>query len=39
MKYKSQTAIPDFENDDIFFIYGAMAWYKKKGNLAPNDRI
>ena len=30
MKYKSLTAIPDFENDDILFIYGAMACYKKR---------
>ena len=38
MKYKSLSAIPDFINDDILFIYGAMACYKKKGNLAPNAR-
>ena len=38
IKYKSLTAIPDFKNDDILFIYGAMACYKKKGNLAPNAR-
>ena len=37
-KYKSLTAIPDFKNDDILFIYGAMACYTKKGNLAPNAR-
>ena len=36
IKYKSLTAIPDFENDDILFIYGAMACFKKKDNFAPN---
>ena len=30
IKYKSLTAIPDFKNDDIMFIYGAMACYKKR---------
>ena len=34
----SLTAIPDFKNDDILFNYGAMACYKKKGNLALNAR-
>ena len=29
IKYKFLTAIPDFKNDDILFIYGAMACYKK----------
>ena len=37
-KEKSLPAIPDFENDDILFIYGAMACCKKKDNLAPNAR-
>ena len=32
------SAIPNFKNDDILFIYGAMACYKKRGNLAPNAR-
>ena len=26
--YESLTAIPEFENDDILFIYGAMACFK-----------
>ena len=30
IKYKSLTAIPDFEDDDILFIYEAMACYKKR---------
>ena len=30
IKYKSLTAIPDFKNDDILFIYGAIACYKKR---------
>ena len=34
----SLTAIPDFINDDIMFIYGAMDCYEKKGTLAPNTR-
>ena len=38
IKYKSLTAKPDFKNDDILFIDGAMACYKKKGNLVPNAR-
>ena len=38
IKYKCLAAIPDFKNDDILFIYGAMACYKKKGNLAANAR-
>ena len=37
-KYKSLTAIPDFQNDDILFICGAIACYKKRGNLPPNAR-
>ena len=32
IKYKSLTTIPDFKTDDILFIYGAMACYKKKGS-------
>ena len=29
IKYKSLTAIADLKNDDILFIYGAMACYKE----------
>ena len=29
-KVKSLTAIPNFKNDNILFIYGAMACYKKR---------